>query len=100
MIWNDIELIKKEQTGLDELDNPIYEEVSVGVYKARYASVTKEDVDMDNRLADVNVFKLLVKTTDICDDCEKIKINGTSYNIMLTKRLGVRFISLFMTRYG
>ena len=99
MIWVDVELIKKQAIATDELDNPIYEDVCINKCKARYASITKQEIDMDNRLMNQDVIKIIIKSNDF-KACDKVKIKQDSYHLLSSKRLGTRFVSVYLEKYG
>lgn len=99
MIWYDVELVRQQEVAKDELDNPIYEDIAVKKCKARYASISKQDIDMDNRLVNQDAFKIIIKSNDF-KDCNKVKVNQDSYDVIFNKQLGTRFISVFLNRYG
>lgn len=100
MIWHDYVVVAKQQTGIDQLNNPIYADAKIGTVEGRITEWTAVDVDILGRDFTVANRKLLIihPIFDLPRDIQ-IVIDDIKYDVTSIKHLGSRFILLYVKGY-
>lgn len=76
-------LYGNQQTGSDQLNNPIYELVPIGESTGRFSSWTAKEVALDNRDLTVNNRKIITQSKkETLIQADKVKIDGLYYSVI------------------
>lgn len=98
MKWLNCSLIKKEQKGVDRLNNPIYEDVEYKSAYCRFAPLNEKDIALSNREITSRTAKIIVRDTfNNLEPCEAVIVNGDKY-IVNDKTYISRFVVLSAER--
>ncbi len=82
MKWLNCSLIKKEKKGVDQLNNPIYEDVEYKSAYCRFAPLTEKDIAMSSREITSRTAKIIVRDTfNNLEPCEAVIVNGDKYTV-------------------
>lgn len=82
MKWLNCTLIKKEQKGVDRLNNPIYEDIEYKSAYCRFAPLSEKDIALSNREITSRTVKIIVRDTFInLEPCEAVIVEGEKYKI-------------------
>ncbi|MGO5010796.1 hypothetical protein ACTQ5K_02760 [Niallia sp. Sow4_A1] len=95
-------LYGKQQTGSDQLNNPIYELVQIGESTGRFSSWTAKEVALDNRDITVNNRKIITQAKkETLIQVDKVKIDELYHSV--TEIIGndySRWRIVVVNRYG
>lgn len=98
MKWLNCSLIKKEQKGVDRLNNPIYEDVDYKSAYCRFAPLTEKDIALSNREITSKTVKIIVRDTfNNLEPCEAVIVEGEKY-VINEKTDVTRFVVLSAER--
>lgn len=82
MKWLKCSLIKREQKGVDRLNNPIYEDVEYKSAYCRFAPLNEKDIALSNREITSKTAKIIVRDTFInLEPCEAVIVEGEKYTV-------------------
>ena len=71
-----------QQTGSDQLNNPIYENVLIGESLGRFSSWTAKEVALDNRDVTVNNRKIITKAKkETLLQVNQVELDGLYYSV-------------------
>lgn len=98
MKWLNCSLIKKEQKGVDRLNNPIYEDVDYKSAYCRFAPLNEKDIALSSREITSRTAKIIVRDTfNNLEPCEAVIVNGEKY--VINEKIDVtRFVVLSAER--
>lgn len=98
MKWLNCSLIKKEQKGVDRLNNPIYEDVEYKSAYCRFAPLNEKDIALSSREITSRTAKIIVRDTfNNLEPCEAVIVNGEKY--VINEKIDVtRFVVLSAER--
>lgn len=98
MKWLNCSLIKKEQKGVDRLNNPIYEDVDYKSDYCRFAPLSEKDIALSNREITSRTVKIIVRDTfNNLEPCEAVIVEGEKY-VINEKTDVTRFVVLSAER--
>lgn len=95
-------LYANQQTGSDQLNNPIYELVNIGESIGRFSSWTAEQIALDQRDVTKNNRKIITRSSkETLLQADKVKFDGLYYSITEIRGDDYnRWRILIVNRYG
>lgn len=89
-----------QETGKDQLGNPIYENTPITGYKAKITQWTSEEIALLDRIVTQSQRKLLTNAPrNVLNDARSVLIDGLTYTITEVKSNFVRWRLLYVKEY-
>lgn len=100
MKWIDCTLIGENESGKDELGNPIYSLSDIRTCKARFTPWTNDEIQLEGRDVTRNERKLLLRLPfSAFPECTGVRLPDGNYEITQKMNLEPRFVLLQVKRY-